>query len=317
MYVNVGPVTAPSLTCPPQRYLGTSSQAFSVGKRGDTPDTSPHSTPLLPLNTSTTSMRTCIKKLLHSIPHTATYKKEFSLSLLSHQFSFSLPSLSFSAGTCNYLMPGRQVLSRGVRPGASWQLGMIRRLLEFCHWSPWCSPRRPGCLVVTATIATLNLLTGRNSSRPRWLCSPKQQALWGVERRTKGLGTGLLMERQNFCSYSSLCSKIIHTSTSHVLSIAFSHFLSPDAPSAKLSIPQIDLGPFISVPIHTHKDRYTTTHGLISSLESSSLFLLSPQFLCVHLSGVFCVFLSACCKAGLANVLSRALTAMCVTLPVL
>lgn len=108
-----------SLTCPPQRYLGTSSQAFSVGKKGDTPDTSPHSTPLLPLNTSSTSMGTCIKKLLHSIPHTATYKKEFSLSLLSHQLSFSLPSLSFSAGTCNYLMPGRQVLSRGVRPGAS------------------------------------------------------------------------------------------------------------------------------------------------------------------------------------------------------
>ncbi|KAK2917955.1 hypothetical protein Q8A73_004701 [Channa argus] len=67
-----------------QRYLGTPSQAFSVWNRGDTPDTSPHSTPLLPLNTSSTSMVTCLKKLLHSVPHTATYKKEFSLSLLSH-----------------------------------------------------------------------------------------------------------------------------------------------------------------------------------------------------------------------------------------
>lgn len=83
-------------------------------------------------------------------------------------------------------MPGRQVLSRGVRPGASWQLGMIRRILEFCHWSPWCSPRRPRCLVVTATIATLNLLTGRNSSRPWWLGSPKQQALWGVRKPHQG-----------------------------------------------------------------------------------------------------------------------------------
>lgn len=95
MCVNVGPVTAPSLTCPPQRYLGTPSQALSVGKRGDTPDTSPRSTPLLPLNTSSTSMATCLKKLLHSVPHTATYKKEFSLSLLSRQLSFSLLSSLF------------------------------------------------------------------------------------------------------------------------------------------------------------------------------------------------------------------------------
>lgn len=118
------------------------------------------------------------KNLLHSVA--VTYKKEFSLALSW------LARLSSSAGTCNYLMPGRQVLSRGVRPGASWQLGMIRRILEFCHWSPWCSPRRPPCLVVTATIATLNLLTGRNSSRPRWLCNPKQQPLWGVRGPTEG-----------------------------------------------------------------------------------------------------------------------------------
>ncbi len=162
------------------------------------------------------------EKLLHSFPHTATYKKEFSLALLSLQIllpDFSLP-LALSAGTCNYLMPGRQVLSRGVRPGASWQLGMIRRILEFCHWSPWCSPRRPGCLVVTATIAALNLLTGRNSSRPRWLCSPKQQALRGVGRRTQGPGNGLLRERQNFCSSSGLCSSHIRYTASSTAAAA-------------------------------------------------------------------------------------------------
>lgn len=71
--------------------------------------------------------------------------------------------------------------------------GMIRRILEFCHWSRRCSPRRPGRLVVTATVAPLNLLTGGNSSRPwrRW--NPKQRALWGVWRgsvRQRGLGIG-------------------------------------------------------------------------------------------------------------------------------
>lgn len=155
-------------------------------------------------------------------------------------------------------MPGRQVLSRGVRPGASWQLGMIRRILEFCHWSPWCSPRRPGCLVVTATIATLNLLTGRNSSRPRWFCNPKQQTLWGVGRRTEGPETWILMEKQNFCSSSSLCSS--HTATSYFLSFAFSlpHHLSVSQCSLiafcktiKLSIPQLDLPPFSCLSVYT------------------------------------------------------------------
>lgn len=137
-------------------------------------------------------MATCLgkKALLHySIPHTATYEEESSLSLLSLRLSSSPPPLSSSAGTCNYLMPGRQVLSRGVRPGASWQLGMIRRILEFCHWSQRCSPRRPGRLVVTATIAALNLLTGGNSSRPRRLWNPKQRTLWGVERLSQAPGT--------------------------------------------------------------------------------------------------------------------------------
>lgn len=66
---------------------------------------------------------------------------------------------------------------------------MIRRILEFCHWSQRCSPRRPGRLVVTATIAALNLLTGGNSSRPRRLWNPKQRTLWGVERLSQAPGT--------------------------------------------------------------------------------------------------------------------------------
>lgn len=224
MCVNVGPVTAPSLTCPLQRYLGTPLPGFLCREEERHLPTFHFCLWTLPH----TSMATCLKKaFLHSIPHTATYKKEFSPSLLSHQLSFSLPSLSFSAGTCNYLMPGRQVLSRGVRPGASWQLEMIRRILEFCHWSQRCSPQRPGCLVVTATIAALNLLTGRNSSRPRWLWNPKQQALWGVGKLTQGAGTRL--ERQNFCSSSWLCSShiIIHTAASLFLfnGNSFSHHL--------------------------------------------------------------------------------------------
>lgn len=178
MCVKIDSVTAPSLTCPPQRCLGTPLPGFLCREERRHPQTPPQ-TPLLPLNTFSTSMATCrgrVKKnpLLRSVPHITT-ERIFSFSPHSH-LSFSLPSSSFSAGTCNYLMPGRQVLSRGVRTGASWQLGMIRRILEFCHWSHWCSPQWLGCLVVTATIAALNLLTGRNSSS---LWNPNNMPSWG------------------------------------------------------------------------------------------------------------------------------------------
>lgn len=157
MCVNLDPVTARSLTCPLQRCLGTPLPGLLCREEE-------RHLPTFHICLWTLSLlqwQLVYKKtFLHSVPHTATYKKELSFSLLPHQLSFSLPSLSFSAGTCNYLMPGRQVLSRGVRPGASWQLEMIRRILEFCHWSQRCSPQRLGCLVVTATIAALNLLTG-------------------------------------------------------------------------------------------------------------------------------------------------------------
>lgn len=99
--VNMGAVTAPSLTCPPQRYLGTPLPGPLCGEEGRHPR---H----LPTLYSTAAFEHFLdfngdlsEKLLHSISNTATYKKESSLSLLPPSSCLaSLPLLALVIILC-------------------------------------------------------------------------------------------------------------------------------------------------------------------------------------------------------------------------